>query len=733
MARLVKIMQLAELPIPFELRDALQAQGYRELYPTQVEAIKAGLLDGENILLSTPTASGKTLVAMLAAGKLLAETNRRVAYLAPLRALAFEKYEEFQVFNVLKRPDGRKVTVKVSTGDYDSAGEDLMDADVLVLTNEKFDSLTRQRSTWVRRFGMFIIDEVHLLGDKERGATLEIVISKVKTMNPEAQLLALSATVQNGKQIAEWLRAKHVRLDWRPVPLKEGVALESKIYYNDGSTEEFSTGHGNLPLDVAIDAVRKGGQALVFADTRKRAVKMAVVASKMISRMVDFETATQLREAASEVTNSAEETEVSRILADCIRNGVAFHHAGLAAPHRRIVEREFKSGRIRLLFATPTLAAGINLPARRVVVSSLSRYDSSYDMSMPLEVMDYKQMSGRAGRPKYDAYGEAIILARDEDEMNALFNMYINGQPEVIRSQLADASAFRKHTLGIISTSSSITEKELRSFFLNTLLSKQMGEEYVMERLESSVIYLLKNGLVERNSGNLRATKLGKRIATLYIDPETGLRFVKILSKVGDNDEDLTPGYLEVVVSTPDFSPKMGLRAKDEAEFEAFMEVNGSRMLLLGQDEWEGRDEWMRSLLVLHAWINEVSDDRILQLYGVEPGDLHRAVEVAEWLVYSFRELARLMNFRRTARVLDLLRLRVAMGIKQELLPLVMLEGIGRVRARSLFNAGFRSLSSIASASEAQLSRVPKIGETLAPKIRKQAMELISKVGSKSV
>jgi len=680
-------------------------------------------------LLSTPTASGKTLVAILAAGRVLAEKGLRVAYLAPLRALAYEKYEDFHLLTGLKILGKKRPVVKVSTGDYDSSGEELMDADVLVLTNEKFDSLTRQRPSWVRRFGLFIIDEVHLLGDRERGATLEIVLSKIKSFNSTAQILALSATVKNGKQIAEWLKAKLVDLKWRPVPLKEGVAVNSKIYFNDGSVDELLHGYGDSPIGIALDSVKKGGQALVFADTRKRAVKMALNASTLTGKLLAFDEAAELRSIASDILNSAEETEISRMLAECVRNGVAFHHAGLAAQHRRIIEKEFKSSKIKMLFATPTLASGINLPARRVIVSSLNRYDSGSGMNLPLEVMDYKQMSGRAGRPKYDKFGEAVILARDEEEMEMLFDLYIKGEPEMIRSQLLSFSTFRKHALGIIASSSSVTEKEIAHFFANTLLAVQTGEQAVMERLDSSLTYLLKNKLITKEGNVFKATRLGKRIATLYIDPETGLRFAKFAQKVGDTDEDLTPGYLEVVISSPDFGPRMALRTKDESEAEAFLEVNGSRLLLASEEEWEGRSEWMRSLLVMYSWINEMSDEQILERFGVEPGDLHRAVEVAEWLTYSFRELAWLLGLKKTARTLDQLRLRIAMGIKPELLPLVSLEGIGRVRARSLFNAGFRSISSIAAASERELSKVPKIGDTIASRIKRQASELVSRVG----
>jgi helicase len=144
-------------------------------------------------------------------------------------------------------------------------------------------------------------------------------------------------------------------------------------------------------------------------------------------------------------------------------------------------------------------------------------------------------------------------------------------------------------------------------------------------------------------------------------------------------------------------------------------------------DDFEsGFSDCFRSLLVLHAWINEWSEDKILLTYGAEPGDLHRSVDVAEWLAYAFGELAKLQGYRNTARTLSLLRTRIDVGCKAELLPLVQLKGIGRVRARSLFQANFRTISSIASASVRDLSRVSTIGETIAASIKEQCQDLMS-------
>ena len=220
-------MKLEEVRIPEELVQFFKGKGIAELYPPQEQAILAGLLEGKSLVVSSPTASGKTLLALMAA-YLKAKQRRKVVYLAPLRALASEKYAEFSEFAKFG------LQTAISTGDYDSSGEFLGRADIIVLTNERFDSIMRHRASWINSVGLFIADEVHLAGNDSRGPTLEMILTKALHLGLDAQLLALSATISNAKAIAEWLRAVPVELDWRPVPLREGVYDYSRILFTDG-------------------------------------------------------------------------------------------------------------------------------------------------------------------------------------------------------------------------------------------------------------------------------------------------------------------------------------------------------------------------------------------------------------------------------------------------------------------------------------------------------------------
>ena len=246
---------VVDVDIPNQLKVILNELGYKTLYPPQEEAVKQGLLEGKSLLVTTPTASGKTLIAMLATAKTVLDRNAKVVYLTPLRALASEKFNEFKIFENITKRDGGKVRVMVSTGDYDSASEGLKDGDIIILTNEKMDSVIRHGAEWIDDVGLFVADEVHLLGDKERGPTLEMMLTKVRMMQSKAQLLALSATVTNADDIASWLGCELISVNWRPTELIEGVYDYGSIKLQDGDVRSVeNTGRG-ASIDLAIDSI----------------------------------------------------------------------------------------------------------------------------------------------------------------------------------------------------------------------------------------------------------------------------------------------------------------------------------------------------------------------------------------------------------------------------------------------------------------------------------------------
>lgn len=211
--------------LPQKLSEVFAKQNIKEFRPAQQKALDAGLLSGKNILVCTPTASGKTLIAEMAAGKAILEGKGKAVYIVPLVALASEKAKEFK-----RKYDGL-LKVALSVGDFDSSDPHLMDYDLVICTAEKLDSLIRHHSPWLRFVSTVIVDEVHLLNDVSRGPTLEILITLLRKILPSVQIIALSATIGNPEELAQWLDAKLVKDDWRPVPLHKGVYLNNTIEF----------------------------------------------------------------------------------------------------------------------------------------------------------------------------------------------------------------------------------------------------------------------------------------------------------------------------------------------------------------------------------------------------------------------------------------------------------------------------------------------------------------------
>lgn len=714
-------MKIRDLPIPEKLIGLVESLGYSDLYPPQEEAVKAGVLEGQNLLLTTPTASGKTLVAMLTAGKIVVDGLGKVVYLTPLRALANEKYNDFKAFEKLTKINGKNVRVLISTGDYDLSGESLGEGDILILTNEKFDSVIRHGVSWIDSVKLFVADEIHIVGDDDRGPTLEMTVTKILSYVHGAQILALSATVKNSKELANWLRAKFIDTKWRPIKLIEGIYQYGEISFSDDSVRKIKPTNRGHAIDVAIDTVAEGGQSLIFTETRRMAVSLALKASEVTQHYLTKNEVEEAREVSNDIISAREETELSRTLSKLVGKGVAFHHAGLAGMHRSIVEDSFRRGLIKILTATPTLAAGVNLPARRVVISSLMRYDSDYGGKTPIGVLEYKQMCGRAGRPKYDDVGETVIISSYQSDADEILNNYIKGEPEPLRSKLYGESALRFHLLATVASLPGITDAEITNLLSKSLLAIQYKHATIQSRVSNAMDYLEDEGLIERRGKRYIASEFGKRVSTLYIDPETGVIFRRAIN-IADKNKHHLLGFLHLIVSSPDFAPKFPLRNRDVDEALMLLDQNRDDFLSpMPEHNLDGDYlEDFRNLLVLYGWINEWNEDRLLDKLGAEPGDLYRAVENSEWLTHSLFEISKLLGRVDLLPEIGELRERIKQGIKSELMPLANLEGIGRVRARSLYNHGFTDLEKLASASVDRIASIPKIGTIIAKSIKKQ-------------
>ena len=719
-------MRLEELAIPNAVREILAFKGISELYPPQADAINTGVLDGKNLVLASPTASGKTLVAILCAFRHVLELQGRVLYLCPLRALAWEKFEEFSEYSVLKKPDGHSIRVGVSTGDLDSKSTYLEGYDIVITTNEKCDSLLRHRSPWMNGVTLVIADEIHLIGDS-RGPTLEIALARLRQMSPKIQVLALSATIKNADDVAEWLGAEVVTTEWRPTPLNEGVAYGKNVNFKNGVVKTLKPLNGSDPLNIAMNSVTEGGQALIFVESRRRAESLARETANALTGFHSRKTQTELDGLAAEIEVRGEKTSLTDALSFAVSRGAAFHHAGLNTEHRRSVERAFKAGSIKILCATPTLAAGVNLPARTVVIGSYKRFVAGYGM-YPITVLEYKQMSGRAGRPQYDPYGEAILIAQSSDEQDQLMENYILADPERLYSRLAQESALRGHTLAAVASDYAHTEQGLLDFFSSTFYGYHYPQASIKLILTGVLRYLLKEEMLEEKGTYIYATEFGRRVSELYIDPLSAVIIRDGLRRGAPDVTDFT--WLHLMSHTPDMGPVMRPRRAEIDKVETFAEERRDEFAVPRSNEVDyiEREQFLgevKTAIVLNDWINEKTENDILEQHGVQPGDRYSAVHNAEWLLYAMHELATITGAPEHHRHLGELVDRVIHGVTKKLLPLVRLKGIGRIRARMLYNAGFRDLGDLKRAPLQRLVEIPLIGPRVAKSIKEQVGGLV--------
>ncbi len=781
--------KISSLEIPDDAKAFLNSQGFTKLYPPQAAAVDAGLLDGQSMLVSAPTASGKTLIAILAIISHLTRGGKRVVYMSPLRALATEKYVEFlklaDEFIPKRTYNGsqiaRPITIARSTGErgiVTTAGKKISDADIIVCTNEALDAAMRRGHTWIDEIDLVIADEIHLIGDKTRGPTLEMILTQLKRKrfptygeyiksggnntkkHHSIQVVGLSATVKNSVELANWLRCKLVHSNWRPVPLAEGVCDDSgSVIMNNDKHFSVEAGSEGLAARLGVHAISEdNGQCLVFVSTRPSARSTAIKAANLVDAVLSDDDRKYLAKVAEKLApgtisaihaiyskeskkppnvvtqhdnkkhrytkvrasvnaTSLHSTELEKDLAVLVSKGVAFHHAGLSEKMRQIIEDEFRGGKIKLVASTPTLAAGVNLPARRVIISSMNRYDARLGYNTSISVLEYKQFCGRAGRPQYDKYGEAIICASGIH--HEMYEKYVQGTPEPLESCIIDDKAMRTHLLTVIVLNPGITKNEILSFFLDTLGGSQSSKYMIDSTISASTRFLLENDMIVSKGNRYAATMFGKKTSSLYIDPVTAAYLRNVVSAVppATDTSNHALGFLHAITSCDEFTPKQNLLKNHHQIAHVLLSGTHSSELLYPVYT----DECSRSLLVLYEWITERTDKEIETALKTQTGDLHRMVESSLWLAFVLNEMAKITGRTDLLPEIGVLRMRIKSGIKEDLVELANLRGIGRVRARALANAGIRSIKDIQDTSPEKLATIRQIGPVVAASIKRTA------------
>jgi len=701
-------MNVDELDLSEEIRSALKEQGYVQLHPPQAEAVPKALM-GRNLVVAVPTASGKSLIGYITALKIILQEHRKVLYIVPLKALAAEKKEDFDRFSYL----GFKTAM--STGDLDSEDRWLNDADVIIATSEKADSLIRHGSGVINDLGLVIADEIHLIHDPTRGPTLEVALTKLKRRNRNMQIIALSATISNADSLAQWLNADLVKMDWRPIPLHEGVYYNREVTFEDGKSIDIS-GTGDEIWQLISGTINDGGQCIVFVNSRRStealAVKYSIEMKKIAGRTLSSEE-------LDTIEGDANSTALGRKLSACVKCGMAFHNAGLTYRQRHYVEENFRSGNIKCIIATPTLAAGINLPARRVIVRDTKRFESNSG-NTPISVMEIKQMCGRAGRPGYDPYGESILIAKSYSDYEHLMDDYVMCDSESIMSKLGNEQVLRSHILGLIATGDASSEDEIIGFIRDTFYGNESELYGIESAVENVVKFLADEEMVTRSGDRIHALPFGKRVSDLYIDPKSAVILRNAIGKIKGDVKDFP--VLHAVSSTPDV---LGLypRKKDEGILTSLQETWCNDLLVDVPEENDDRYEYflgnMKTAALIMDWISEIDEDTMTENMGIGPGDIRSRVDMVDWILYAMSEIAVIYKPDVVKKLRPML-VRVRYGVKKELIDLVSFRGVGRTRARILYDNGIRTRNDVIETDFNKLANLPRIGPALVRSMKEQ-------------
>jgi len=561
---------------------------FRQLFPyisfNHVQSLVYDTIMNSNrpVVVSAPTGSGKTGVFELAIIKMIMDSETRpmdlglakIIYLAPTKALCTERRldweKKFKDFNIQVIELTSDITAAINF-------KNLNKSSILVATPEKWDSITRSwngHRAFVQSIRLLLVDEVHLVNDGSRGATLEAVISRMKTIRaiiwPTEQdnlrFVAVSATVSNVKDISTWFSTPNSEAEIFQVdPRERPVKLRTVVlgYTCSDSLNEFSFDNQlNRKLPDIIKDYSNEKPTLIFCATRKSCATAAKALTKEGKFDVCFsnEKRKLYLKLSSEVKDST--------LQETTRFGVAYHHAGLCLSDRKLIETGFIEGRVMILCCTSTLAMGVNLPAHLVIIKNTSYFDEG--QFKPYSESSLVQMIGRAGRPQFDTDATAVILTksqcRDDIEKMLTGKLIVDSQlhkylTEHINSEIVLGTINNDH----------IARKWVEATFLQVRLmknpenyglsknsSKAIKESTIINWCKNSIDQLLKHRMVRRSTqGQLEATDAGRSMARHYISLNTMIKLVQL-----EGTESLWD-LLRVVCSSQEVTSDIQMRIED--------------------------------------------------------------------------------------------------------------------------------------------------------------------------
>jgi len=702
--------------------------GHRELLPIQLMAIRKGkVLDGGNAVVFSPTSSGKTFVGEMAAVRVACQ-GRRVIYLVPQKALAEEKYEEFQ-----RRYGQHGIKIVISTRDRKEHDQDIRHGDyrIAVVVFEKMQALMVSNPAILKNVGLIVVDELQMLGDATRGPGLELLLTKVRLAKDKPQIICLSAVIGNADKLANWLDATFCEDTSRPVELRKGVLYQGEFRYieHNSGVEHVETIGRPIPraesLAIVTDQVKefagRGEQSLIFCKSKKECTDTAQIIAGVLQAKPSHRVIEEL--------NALEESNGRDHLARLLQNGVAYHNSDLDWDQRDVIERGFRSGEIKVLCSTTTLAMGMNLPVRNVFIDP-NRWCNEHRSwtTIPITQAEYENISGRAGRFGIEEqFGRAIIVATSQFEYDTFFECFVKGSLEDFEPALAGVS-LSQHVLNLAASGLSKNRNELRDMLLTSFTGSlywndEIQQHQFIENLNDAIDNCIEGGLISEDKKSISVTRLGKAAAAKGISVETAIEMAAFAREHSDAADDINPlEILWCLSGTMDGENtyfNLATREYQSTEYTVlFREAIAALPYSARQRfsyELDGVattyevTKRIKKTLLLYDWVLGVKTREIETRFHCFSGSIRGLAGEFAWLAEAMASVADACNWSKpNVKRLSKLAEQLIGGIKEQGLDLTRLrvQGLGRGRIAALVDNGLDTIGKVLSAPFAELQKI---------------------------
>ncbi|XP_036070421.1 helicase POLQ-like isoform X2 [Oryzias melastigma] len=724
--------------LPSKVKELMQRlRGIQKLYDWQEACLNLDCVQQRrNLIYSLPTSGGKTLVAEILILRELLCRRKDCLLILPYISLVQEKVRGLASLGL--ELDFLVEEYAGSRGRFPPVRR-RSQTSLYVATIEKAHGLVNSliENGRLENLGLLVVDELHMLGEGSRGAVMEMTVAKVQHLSRNTQIIGMSATLGNIQELQAFLRAELYSSDFRPVQLKEFVKVGDSIYEVDPTEEsgfrfsrllpfKYSSAMQKVDPDHIIALVTEvipAHSCLIFCPTKKNCENVAVMICKYLKR--DF-----LRHQEAEKSRLLQDLRdggggsMCPVLQRTVPYGVAYHHSGLTTEERRLLEEAFSHGVLCLLSCTSTLAAGINLPARRVILRS------PLVATEFLRRSQYKQMVGRAGRAGMDSVGESVLILQEKDRSAA--KALLSSPVEKCVSKLLeeDAKGLLTLILSLIGLNVAASLQQLQDFLQGTLLSVQQQQLCTDCSLQDVVLRcihtLSHKDLITAADGHaptLQVTRLGRAAYKGGVDLTVCHLLYKDLR--GGLDGLLLSSFLHLLylVTPYDLLPQCSpnwmiflrqFTSLSAAEQKMLAAIGVPESLVArkaaGQTVKKGVDaapaRRMYLALVLLCLLKETSVWGVAERFQLSRGFvqtlLSSAAAFCSCALHFTEELEELWPFR---SLLLALTQRLTYCVKAELVPLMEVAGVMEARAKQLYNAGYRTLTHLANADPAVLSR----------------------------